>query len=789
MTSVFVVMPFGKKTDQGVTVDFDRVYAGLVVPACVALKWKCTRIDEVSFSGPISRQIIEFLTSADIVIADLTTANPNVYFELGIRQSLTERPTVLIARNGTQLPFDIHDQRVIFYNYSAVAFTPLEISKLSQTLQGADDKGIRSPILAHLRELGTLPSATDRAAFEADLRQKIGRATSLEQLLAVWHWASEQSPLPAHVLLELADRISNLGDWRNAAAIGARAVSERPSDFEVHRRYGWYLRNIGSDQYELAEEEFRRAIGLNAADPETLGMLGGLLKRLNRYEEAAKCYDAALRLSPTSLYIRVAHAGMTLLSELAKGESPRSGIDLYASLLTDVSSTEASRVDAWSFSVLGECAFVLGQKSKAKEFFETAARIATDPTMLMSPVDQLGLFGSHGFLSSDAAELADHVKTLLSSKDAHSLEKSLLPAAAIVSSRKKFPTIIHLSDIHFGVKKNKIGDKQTMHRFVANDYSQTLKEHLYAELVSPKGRFRLAGKPVTIVASGDFAYSATSEEFSEATKLFQFLRDELKLDSSHFVFCPGNHDVNWDLSTFERAQRFDPYLIFLRQFYGPSLFGQLYPLVTWDFGVASQRPDPSDLAAIHYDADRKALFVSFNSCVYETEQHHYGFISHPQQRKIASILEALNIPDDALRVAVVHHHLHPYPDFMKPLEAEHWLDMSTIRDGGLFERFLEKVGFDLVLHGHKHRPQLRETIVRDRYSQEPIKSLIVCGAGSCGVVQTELEHSTGNQFQVLEFVNDRRVAGSDFLRIEWRELAVHPGAEWATTRVWNVLGG
>ena len=114
--------------------------------------------------------------------------------------------------------------------------------------------------------------------------------------------------------------------------------------------------------------------------------------------------------------------------------------------------------------------------------------------------------------------------------------------------------------------------------------------------------------------------------------------------------------------------------------------------------------------------------------------------------------------------------------------------MSTIRDGGLFERFLERREFDIVLHGHKHQPQLRETTVRDRFSEGTVKPLIVCGAGSCGVAASELAHSAGNHYQVLEFTGQPRSVGVEYVRIEWRELAVDPAAEWVTMKVWDLLG-
>ncbi len=297
---------------------------------------------KVSFTGPISRQIVKYLASSDVVIADLTSTNPNVYFELGIRESLTERPTILIARAGTQLPFDIHDQRVVFYEYPTAPFTAAQIAELSTSVRNANAEGTRSPILSHLRELGTIPSPIDRLAFEADLRQKITRASTQEQLAAIWHWASEQSPLPPYLLLDLADRISAHNDWSFAATIAARAISEKNGDFELHRRYGWYLRNAGPEHYAAAEEQFRYALQLNPADPETLGMgmLGGLLKRAGRYKEAIECYEKARRLSPRSLYIRVAHAGMTLLSEIGDKQDPTAALTLYGQLFDDVFSRQ-----------------------------------------------------------------------------------------------------------------------------------------------------------------------------------------------------------------------------------------------------------------------------------------------------------------------------------------------------------------------------------------------------------------------------------------------------------------
>jgi hypothetical protein len=255
------------------------------------------------------------------------------------------------------------------------------------------------------------------------------------------------------------------------------------------------------------------------------------------------------------------------------------------------------------------------------------------------------------------------------------------------------------------------------------------------------------------------------------------------------IFCPGNHDVSWEDAIRDRVRRFDNYLSFLYEFYGEPLFRQLYPFVSWDFKVNSLRPDPTDLISVAKFGAQRIEIYSFNSCVYETEQDHYGFVSGRQLRKVERLID---VPSGAqqVRVAVLHHHIHPYPEqiALDPSGA-HLYDTSTIRDAGLLERFLEKHDFDIVLHGHKHKPQLRETRVRDGMtSVDPTKPLIVCGAGSCSVDSRELEHAVPNHYEVIELLTEARTPHTDFLRLEWRELAVMPDAEWTTRRVWTIQG-
>jgi hypothetical protein len=75
---------------------------------------KPQRADTLGEPGRITSQIVTLLMEADLVIADLTGNNPNVYYELSLRHALG-KPAIHMAESGTILPFDLHDNRTIPY--------------------------------------------------------------------------------------------------------------------------------------------------------------------------------------------------------------------------------------------------------------------------------------------------------------------------------------------------------------------------------------------------------------------------------------------------------------------------------------------------------------------------------------------------------------------------------------------------------------------------------------------------------------------------------------------------
>ena len=103
----FVVMQFAEP--------YDTFYQEVIQKQAAAAGFDVVRIDEKPGPGIIFQDIQREIEQAEIVIAEITPANPNVFYELGYAHAL-KKPTILLARRESELPFDIQSFRVVFYN-------------------------------------------------------------------------------------------------------------------------------------------------------------------------------------------------------------------------------------------------------------------------------------------------------------------------------------------------------------------------------------------------------------------------------------------------------------------------------------------------------------------------------------------------------------------------------------------------------------------------------------------------------------------------------------------------
>ena len=98
----------------------DEVLKYIVEPAAIECNYSVTRADRITEPGIITHQVIQRVLNDDLVIADLTGHNANVFYELAIRHA-TKKPFVQIIDANDTIPFDIANQRTIIFRHDSLS--------------------------------------------------------------------------------------------------------------------------------------------------------------------------------------------------------------------------------------------------------------------------------------------------------------------------------------------------------------------------------------------------------------------------------------------------------------------------------------------------------------------------------------------------------------------------------------------------------------------------------------------------------------------------------------------
>jgi nucleoside 2-deoxyribosyltransferase len=115
----FVIAPLGEDGSEERRRS-DQVLQKIINPAtkkCGYEQDDVVRADQIPNPGIITSQVIQHIVEADLVIADLTGHNPNVFYELAIRHA-TQKPVVILIQRGQAIPFDVSQNRAIKYDPS-----------------------------------------------------------------------------------------------------------------------------------------------------------------------------------------------------------------------------------------------------------------------------------------------------------------------------------------------------------------------------------------------------------------------------------------------------------------------------------------------------------------------------------------------------------------------------------------------------------------------------------------------------------------------------------------------
>lgn len=129
----FVVSPIGD--DGSPTRDnADKLFRHILGPVCRACGFEALRADQINDTDSITQTIMDKLASAELVIADITEHNPNVFYEMGYRKCLA-KPLIHLKRKGEVIPFDVNTIRTIEYDLTDLDGVEAVKERIQNTIQ------------------------------------------------------------------------------------------------------------------------------------------------------------------------------------------------------------------------------------------------------------------------------------------------------------------------------------------------------------------------------------------------------------------------------------------------------------------------------------------------------------------------------------------------------------------------------------------------------------------------------------------------------------------------------
>lgn len=175
----FIITPIGGN-ETGIRRATEGLIEAVIIPALNELGFINENIGvahRISESGSINRQIIKRIIEDDLAIVNLTGLNPNVMYELAVRHAIA-KPIVMLAEEDTRLPFDIVDQRTIFYKNDMLGVVQLKEDLKTFVLAALSKTEIENPLIQLIQENNALNNITtlDKNAVELILNRldKIG---------------------------------------------------------------------------------------------------------------------------------------------------------------------------------------------------------------------------------------------------------------------------------------------------------------------------------------------------------------------------------------------------------------------------------------------------------------------------------------------------------------------------------------------------------------------------------------------------------------------------------------
>lgn len=406
----FVLMPFGKKPNgDGRIIDFDKVYELLIKPAIQDADLEPLRADEEKTGGIIHKPMFERLILCQYAVADLTTANANVFYELGVRHAIRPWATQLLFAQGFgQLPFDINMLRALPYQLTPDGI-PDNIGTVKTTLterlkdaQGNTDSPIFQ-VLENYPDIQNMKTDVFRnqVKYAETMKRTISEACKkgvnslkeIEKSLEILHTDTS-------IVIDLFLSYRSIEAFKEMIELYHKMPPHLASTVMVREQLGLALNRAGKS--EEAESVLKKLIEERGASSETLGILGRVYKDryLNTKKKKQSFMASGLLQKAIDTYVRGfesdsrdAYPGINAvtLMELLPQIDPRQKKLLSVIRFAVENKIEKGTPDYWDYATLLELSVLEKDTQSAYEALCKALPLVKDKWMTLTTINNLNM--------------------------------------------------------------------------------------------------------------------------------------------------------------------------------------------------------------------------------------------------------------------------------------------------------------------------------------------------------------------------------------------------------------
>ena len=273
----FAIMPFGTKKDAGgKEINFDKVYETLIKPAIIKADLEPIRADEEKAGGFIHKPMYERLLFCEFAVADLSAANANVLYEVGMRHAIKPYTTVNIFDAGTVLPFDVRPLRAMPYEYAPEGIVDLstKVEALASLIRlNMDNAPTPDSPLQQTIEGFTFPDLSSLAAradtFREWARDTQQRIDKVKQLVKEWQ-ALYNKKKWEEIKRASLERDASIQQITNEQDEKIKAIWQFEATIHKNMMLEYNLLNVVVQAYRSAEANQYNINLLEQVPPETL---------------------------------------------------------------------------------------------------------------------------------------------------------------------------------------------------------------------------------------------------------------------------------------------------------------------------------------------------------------------------------------------------------------------------------------------------------------------------------------------------------------------------------------